>query len=52
MDEKEKLYQSIVMATKNGNNAEVKKDKDGQFVVFTVKKQRTDRIRINKIRLD
>lgn len=45
MDEKEKLYQSIVLATRDGNNAEVKRDKEGRFVVYTVKKQRTEKIR-------
>ena len=34
------LYQQILYATKNGHDAEVRRDKDGNFVVYSVKKQR------------
>lgn len=37
---KEDLYILIEKATQNGNNAEVKRDKDGDFVVYSVKKQK------------
>lgn len=33
------LYQQILCATKNGHDAEVRRDKDGNFVVYSVKKQ-------------
>lgn len=32
------LYQQILCATKNGHDAEVRRDKDGNFVVYSVKK--------------
>ena len=31
------LYQQILCATKNGHDAEVRRDKDGNFVVYSVK---------------
>lgn len=34
MDEKLILYQQILHATRNGNDAEVRKDKNGNFIVF------------------
>ena len=37
------LYQQILCATKNGHDAEVRRDKDGNFVVYSVKKQRADK---------
>ena len=43
------LYQQILCATKNGHDAEVRRDKDGNFVVYSVKKQRADKIRIIKV---
>ena len=33
------LYQQILCATKNGHDAEVRRDKDGNFVVYSVKNQ-------------
>lgn len=44
MDEKLILYQQILYATRNGNDAEVRKDKNGKFIVYSVKKQRADKI--------
>ena len=41
------LYQQILCATKNGHDAEVRRDKDGNFVVYSVKKQRADKIKLN-----
>ena len=40
------LYQQILYATKNGHDAEVRRDKDGNFVVYSVKKQRADKIQV------
>ena len=40
------LYQQILCATKNGHDAEVRRDKDGNFVVYSVKKQRADKIKV------
>lgn len=40
------LYQQILCATKNGHDAEVSRDKDGNFVVYSVKKQRADKIQV------
>lgn len=40
------LYQQILCATKNGHDAEVRRDKDGNFVVYSVKKQRADKIQV------
>ena len=34
------------LATKNGHDAEVRRDKDGNFVVYSVKKQRADKIQV------
>ena len=34
------LFRQIQAATKNGHDAEVRRDKDGNFVVYSVKKQR------------
>ena len=31
---------------KNGHDAEVRRDKDGNFVVYSVKKQRADKIQV------
>ena len=44
MDEKLILYQQILHATRNGNDAEVRKDKNGNFIVYSVKKQRADKL--------
>jgi hypothetical protein len=33
------LFRQIQAATKNGHDAEVRRDKDGNFVVYSVKKQ-------------
>ena len=44
MDEKLILYQQILYATRNWNDAEVRKDKNGNFIVYSVKKQRADKI--------
>ena len=44
MDEKLILYKQILYATRNGNDAEVRKDKNGNFIVYSVKKQRADKI--------
>ena len=38
------LFRQIQAATKNGHDAEVRRDKDGNFVVYSVKKQRADKI--------
>ena len=40
------LYQQILCATKNGHDAEVRRDKDGNLVVYSVKKQRADKIQV------
>lgn len=40
------LHQQILYATKNGHDAEVRRDKDGNFVVYSVKKQRADKIQV------
>lgn len=32
------LFRQIQAATKNGHDAEVRRDKDGNFVVYSVKK--------------
>ena len=40
------LFRQIQAATKNGHDAEVRRDKDGNFVVNSVKKQRADKIQV------
>ena len=40
------LFRQIQAATKNGHDAEVRRDKDGNFVVYCVKKQRADKIQV------
>lgn len=40
------LFRQIQAATKNGHDAEVRRDKDGNFVVYSVKKQRADIIQV------
>lgn len=40
------LFRQIQAATKNGHDAEVRRDKDGNFVVYSVKKQRADKIQV------
>ena len=40
------LYQQIKKKKKNGHDAEVRRDKDGNFVVYSVKKQRADKIQV------
>ena len=40
------LFRQIQAATKNGHDAEVRRDKDGNFVVYYVKKQRADKIQV------
>ena len=41
------LFRQIQAATKNGHDAEVRRDKDGNFVVYSLKKQREDKIQVN-----
>ena len=48
MDEKTRLYQEILKATEHGNDAEIRKDRDGNFVVYSVKKMRTDKKAVAK----
>lgn len=45
MDEKSLLYSQIIKAIRNGNDAEVRRDKNGNLVEYTVKRQRTDKIK-------
>ena len=40
------LFRQIQAATKNGHDAEVRRDKDGNFVVYSVKKQRAYKIQV------
>lgn len=40
------LFRQIQAATKNGHDAEVRRDKDGNFVVYSVKKKRADKIQV------
>lgn len=40
MSKEEALYVQIDRATQNGHDAEVRRDKEGKFVVFSVKKQK------------
>lgn len=40
------LFRQIQAATKNGHDAEVRRDKDGNLVVYSVKKQRADKIQV------
>ena len=40
------LFRQIQAATKNGHDAEVRRDKDGNFVDYSVKKQRADKIQV------
>ncbi|GMU16526.1 hypothetical protein [Waltera acetigignens] len=44
------LYQQILCATKNGHDAEVRRDKDGNFVVYSVKKQRAEDAAVEMLR--
>ena len=37
---------SMTIDGKNGHDAEVRRDKDGNFVVYSVKKQRADKIQV------
>lgn len=46
MDERIVLYQQIVAATRNGRDAEIRKDKNGRFIVYSVKRQRADKIEL------
>lgn len=41
------LYQQILCATKNGHDAEVRRDKDGNFVVYSVKKSGQTKYKLN-----
>ncbi|MDD3509648.1 MAG: hypothetical protein PHY27_14775 [Parabacteroides sp.] len=43
MDAKSKLYEDVVKATANKHDAEIRKDKEGRFIVYSVKRQRTDK---------
>ncbi|MDE6640255.1 MAG: hypothetical protein K2K63_07015 [Acetatifactor sp.] len=47
MNKEKELYLQIEEATQNGNDAEVRRDREGRFVVYSVKKrkqkQRTDK---------
>ena len=40
------LFRQIQAATKNGHDAEVRRDKDGNCVVYSVKKQRAGKIQV------
>lgn len=42
MDEKIKLYEAVVRATENDHDAEIRRNKEGKFVVYSVKRKRTD----------
>jgi len=49
MEEKAiRLYNLILQATKDGKDAEVRKDKQGEFVVFSVKRSRTEKKVVTK----
>ena len=45
MDEKLILYKQIEAATQNGHDAEVRRDRNGKFIVYSVKKKRADKIK-------
>lgn len=40
MSREQELYIQIEEATKNGNDAEVRKDKYGRFIVYSVQKKK------------
>ena len=40
MSKEQELYIQIEAATKNGNDAEIRKDKYGKFVVYSVQKKK------------
>mgnify|MGYP000964391072 CR=1 FL=1 len=44
--EEDKTVLLFRQITKNGHDAEVRRDKDGNFVVYSVKKQRADKIQV------
>lgn len=41
------LYQQILCATKNGHDAEVRRDKDGNLVVYSVKNSEQIKYKLN-----
>lgn len=47
MSKEKELYLQIEKATQNGNDAEVRRDREGRFVVYSVKKQKQKQI-LNK----
>ena len=40
MNKEKELYIQIIEATKNGNDAEIRKDKNGRFIVYSVQKKK------------
>ena len=40
MNKEKELYIQITEATKNGNDAEIRKDKYGRFIVYSVQKKK------------
>jgi len=49
MEEKAiRLYNLILQATKDGKDAEVRVDKKGDFVVFSVKRSRAEKRMVTK----
>lgn len=41
-DLNEKLYQELLEATKDGKSAEVKRNSQGNFIIYSVTKKRKD----------
>ncbi len=50
MSKEQELYLSIVNATKNGNDAEVKRDRDGNFQVYSVKKKKEKSVLVSMVK--
>ena len=48
MDAMTKLYRDVVKATSNKHDAEIRKDKDGSFIVYSIKRQRADKEMVKK----
>lgn len=48
MNKEKELYVQIDKATQNGHDAEVRRDKEGRFIVFSVKKQKQTMVTPNE----
>lgn len=44
MSKEQELYFQIEQATKNGNDAEVRKNKYGEFIVYSVQKKKQKQV--------